>query len=274
MPSTENDSSCPLCGGTGWCPEEASNAVRRCVCSIEKEAEARLRQARIPARYQHCTLNRSDKFGDRPVDVFEGYHPYNESQVKAKMYAEKFVEAFPDVDGGLLFVGGPGVGKTHLAVAILRSLIKGKGVRGLFYDFRDLLREIQHSWNPVSQSSELEVLRPVLETELLVLDELGANKPSDWVRDTVTHIINSRYNDKRITIFTSNFPDREGEASPRGSEASLMRREESLTDRVGDRLRSRLYEMCTLIKIEGEDFRKMIRRDGLAVVSDPGRRRK
>jgi DNA replication protein DnaC len=142
-------------------------------------------------------------------------------------------------------LGTCGVGKTHLAVALIKKVITEKGDSCLFYDFRDLLREIQASWNSVSQASELEVLRPVLEAKVLVLDELGANKPTDWVRETIAHIINCRYNDKKLTIFTSNYPD-----------SSSNQREETLTDRIGVRLRSRLYEMCRKIEIHGEDFRK------------------
>jgi DNA replication protein DnaC len=238
---------CPLCEGTGWRPDESGNSVRRCECSAQREIESRLRAARIPARYQHCIL--------------DDYHTYNESQEKAKKFCEKFVDQFPLVEGGLLFTGNCGVGKTHLAIAILRKLIEEKGVLGLFYDFRDLLREIQHSWNPVSQSSEIEVLRPVLETELLVLDELGANKPTTWVQDTMTHIINSRYNNKRITIFTSNFPDEKGDL-PHRPQDGPTKQEETLTDRVGVRLRSRLYEMCKLVEIYGDDFRKSVRQAG------------
>ena len=245
MQSPPQDQDCPWCNNTGWRVDEATNSVRRCECSMDRDASTRLSLSHIPARYQHCTL--------------ESYHPWNESQTVAKKFAEKFVGQFPDVEGGLLFVGSAGVGKTHLAVGILRHLVELKGAHGLFYDFRDLLREIQHSWDAVSQTSEIAVLRPVLETDLLVLDELGANKPTTWVQDTMTHIINTRYNDKKITIFTSNFPDREVEKSVRSSDAALMRREESLTDRVGVRLRSRLYEMCTLVEITGEDFRRTVR---------------
>jgi len=88
----------------------------------------------------------------------------------------------------------------------------------------------------------------VLEADVLVLDELGANKPTDWVKDTMSHIINCRYNDRKLTIFTSNYldnPARQGE--------------ESLTDRIGVRLRSRLYEMCKVIEIQGEDFRRIVK---------------
>jgi len=140
------------------------------------------------------------------------------------------------------------VGKTHLAVSILKRVIAEKGDSCLFYDFRDLLREIQLSWDSVSQVSEWEILRPVLEARVLVLDELGSNKPTDWVRDTMAHIINCRYNDRRITIFTSNYLD-----------TPMRSGEETLTDRIGIRLRSRLYEMCKLIDIRGKDFRREIK---------------
>jgi DNA replication protein DnaC len=164
------------------------------------------------------------------------------------MIVSTFLDRYPAIDIGLLFIGSCGVGKTHLSVSLLKQIILEKRDKGLFYDFRDLLREIQNSWNPVSQSSELEVLRPVLAADVLVLDELGANKPSEWVRDTIAHIINCRYNDKKLTIFTSNYPDT---AEHPG--------EETLTDRIGARLRSRLYEMCKVVEMTGEDFRKTIK---------------
>jgi len=140
------------------------------------------------------------------------------------------------------------VGKTHLAVAALKQLIN-KGIGGLFYDFRDLLKEIQDSYNPNTHTSELKILAPVYEADVLVLDELGASKPTEWVQETITHIINKRYNDKKVTIFTSNYLD-----LPIGSAY-----DESLTERVGVRLRSRLHEMCRLVPMEGEDYREMLR---------------
>src|SRR6185369_6505087 len=138
-----------------------------------------------------------------------------------------------------------GVGKTHLAVALLRELIDRYQVRGLFYQFGALLRRIQDSYNPVSQTSELAVLGPVFEADVLVLDELGASKPTDWVRDTMMQIINTRYNDRKLTIFTTNYLD-----------GRRTERDETLEDRIGVRLRSRLYEMCKTVQIEGEDYRK------------------
>jgi DNA replication protein DnaC len=226
---------CPNCNGSGWELAEVGKGVRRCRCLESARVERLLAEARIPKRYEHCDL--------------DSYVTRNESQKSAKIWVQRFLDKYPRVDNGLLFLGTCGVGKTHLAVALLKQVVKEKGDGGLFYDFRDLLREIQASWNSVSQTSEWDVLRPVLDARILVLDELGANKPTEWVRDTIAHIINCRYNDKRLTIFTSNFLD-----------VPTKTGEETLTDRIGVRLRSRLYEMCREVEIHGVDFRKDIKK--------------
>jgi len=141
-------------------------------------------------------------------------------------------------------MGPVGVGKTHLSVAILRGLIE-KDVPCLFYEFGTLLKEIQDSYNPISKTSELKVLAPIYQAEVLVLDELGASKPTDWVKDTMMQIIGTRYNDKKLTIFTTNYLD-----------ARRAPADETLEDRIGVRLRSRLYEMCKTVQLDGEDFRR------------------
>jgi DNA replication protein DnaC len=199
-----------------------------------------LEAARIPRRYSQCSLS--------------NYHPEkgNGSQLSAFNYAYRLVREYPAIDRGLLLMGSVGVGKTHLSVAILRALIE-RGVPGLFYESGSLLKEIQESYNPVSQTSELKVLEPVFNAEVLVLDELGGSKPTDWVRDTMMQIINTRYNDRRLTIFTTNYLD-----------GGLGER---LEDRIGVRLRSRLYEMCQSVQIEGEDYRKKIDFETLTDIS-------
>jgi DNA replication protein DnaC len=171
-------------------------------------------------------------------------------------------------------MGPAGVGKTHLAVAIMRSLI-AKGVPCLFYESGSLLKRIQDSYNPISKTSETSVLLPVYQAEVLVLDELGATMPTDWVRDTLYQIINTRYNDKKLTIFTTNFLDERPVNSGAGSDASdeseaprrtvgkatFDRRPRTITtptleERIGVPLRSRLYEMCNKVQMIGEDYRK------------------
>jgi DNA replication protein DnaC len=222
---------CSFCYGTGM-EVVAGKGARRCRCRSEEQQKRLLEAARIPRRYTRCALS--------------NYHPApgNGTQLRAFNYSFKLVNEYSAVDRGLLFMGTVGTGKTHLSSAILCGLIE-KGIPCLFYEFGALLKEIQNSYNPISQVSELKVLAPVYETEVLVLDELGASKPTDWVRDTMMQIIGTRYNERRLTIFTTNYLD------TRRSEA-----EETLEDRIGTRLRSRLYEMCKTVIIEGEDYRR------------------
>jgi DNA replication protein DnaC len=96
-------------------------------------------------------------------------------------------------------------------------------------------------------------LEPVLETEVLVLDELGAQNPSAWVRDTVAYVLNFRYNENKVTIVTTNYVDRDEQE---GVKPGMT---DTLSQRIGERIRSRLFEMCKTIKMDGIDYRKEIK---------------
>ena len=160
---------------------------------------------------------------------------------------------------GLLFVGSVGLGKTHLAVGVLQRLVRERGVRGLFCDYRELLKNIQNSYNPQVNTTELELLKPVFAAEVLVLDDLGAQKPNEWVWDTVALILNTRYNDRQTTIITTNYSDLPAPQAA-SSEAERAAREQTLGDRIGDRMRSRLAEMCIRVEMTGKDFRQTVKR--------------
>jgi DNA replication protein DnaC len=249
MSSPVQQPACPLCGGSGWkeiaqtgAAGRAVKAVSKCDCVVAARADKLLAAARIPARYQHCEFSNFDTH-------FEGK---DHSLSAALLAAQKFVEEYPLEKSGLLLTGSIGVGKTHLAVSAIRALIAQKGVPCLFYDYRELLKQIQNSYNASVQITEMDVLRPVFDAEVLVLDELGAVKPTEWVWDTVSHILNTRYNDERTTVITTNFDDQPAAAvaGPRGAA-----RQETLGDRIGERMRSRLHEMCRTVEMRGEDFR-------------------
>lgn len=220
---------CPKCFGSGMEVVEGKGA-RICGCRKSRSQAGKFESVRLPKRY--------DGFH------FHNYKPQTASQEAALRLATSLAMEFPAVDRGLLMMGSVGVGKTHLAVSILKGLTE-RGFKCLFYEFHSLLKEIQDSYNPKTFTSELSVLNPVLKADVLVLDELGASKPTDWVRDTMAHIINTRYNDKKLTIFTTNYLDqrkRDGE--------------EVLEDRIGTRLRSRLFEMSRTVLLDGKDFRR------------------
>jgi DNA replication protein DnaC len=90
--------------------------------------------------------------------------------------------------------------------------------------------------------------------------ELGAAKPTDWVWDTVAHILNTRYNDRRTTILTTNYANLPPLGTGEGRGAKGVMREETLGDRITERMRSRLQEMCVVVEMQGEDFRQKVKR--------------
>ncbi|HKV81988.1 MAG TPA: ATP-binding protein [Candidatus Sulfotelmatobacter sp.] len=251
---------CPICSGTGWKTATTSHSINdrrvtRCDCRLRAHAESALVAARIPRRYEHCELSNFE---------FDGPH---RSLAPARMAACRFVEEYPIERIGLLFVGSSGLGKTHLAVGIAKALISEKGIECVFYDYAELLKQIQDSYNPSVDTTELGLLRPLFDAEVLVLDDLGSVRPTAWRWDTIRLILNTRYNENRTTIITTNFADEPatGAVDPDGivtesfETARAAARKDTLGDRIGERMRSRLHEMCRLIEMEGHDFRQSMR---------------
>ena len=279
---------CPLCGGTGWrlvervaADEQAQRVVERkdarpgastapprltwavpCDCTGDDRGAREMARARLPRRYEHCDF---DNFDTDFWDSVPNATAWNRSLSQARLIVEAFAKNYPaSGETGLLLMRPCGVGKTHLAVAALRQIMsRGHHVR--FYDYRELLKDLQASYNPEHPVSEMGVLEPVLETEVLLIDDLGASKPSAWALETIGHILNKRYNDKRATLLTTNYLDAAESAPaplrmPTGQ--AVPARDESLTDRLGQRVRSRLYEMCRTVEMLSADYRREIRQAG------------
>src|SRR5207249_9939223 len=126
--------------------------------------------------------------------------------------------------------------------------------------FRDLLKEIQDSYNAVSQTSELRVLQPLLDVDVLLLDRLEVSNPSDWIRETLAYVINSRYNHRKVTLITTTLRLDEAPKRPevRMPSGELVPDMEKSLKQFGATLRSRLYEMCKLVEMISDDYRKRI----------------
>jgi DNA replication protein DnaC len=224
---------CTICEDTGWksVTVDGVDRVVRCECWHQRLSQSLLKQARIPRRYAHCELG--------------NFEIHTDTQRAAHRKAVRLVDTFPVVERGLLFYGDAGVGKTHLAVALMKDAIVRKGARAVFYETRELLKIVRDTYTASAESTELGVLKPVLEAELLVLDDLGAEKKSEWVDETLGLVVNTRYSERRLTVITTNLRDVENTEPG------------SFAFHLGLRTRSRLKEMCDWLPIEGVDAREV-----------------
>ncbi len=251
---------CPTCDGSGLLittDARGNRFARDCQCRLEIRTDRALAQSRIPRRYLDCSLTNYET----------GHSSAHPSLGAAAVVAGRFATAYPlETRGqGILFIGTSGLGKTHLAVSILRCLITEKGASGQFWEHKELLDKLRSIYSLRTAGAEDKLLRSVITCDLLVLDDLGDITPSDWSWDTTAYILNSRYNENLSTVITTNLVNEPPFGTPADepvgrAEARRMTRRETLGDRIGERMRSRVQEMCVTVEMQGKDFRQTVKR--------------
>jgi len=260
MPLEPVDPPCEQCEGRGWilAADGSAGTAAACPCQAVNEAALLLERARIPLRYRRKTLGNFEVSSPSDADHSRLY----EASQRSRHYVERFVGSDGNFrQSGLLFIGRPGGGKTHLAVGVLRALIERYRVRGRFVDFTTLVHEIQATFDPGSEESKRQVLDPVIDAEVLVLDELGAQRPTAFVNDILYLVLNTRYTRCLPTLFTTNYPLEEVRSESRSMDGPARLQDTptvSLASRIPARLVSRLYEMAQPIVLPDADFRRDI----------------
>ncbi len=217
---------CKTCMGTGW--EETKEGVRKCKCQMLLSKEV-LKAMNIPKRYQNVSL--------------KNFMQLSKDHKKILSVVDNYIKLKTFKDGkGLMFVGPPGTGKTHLAISILKELYLKYKVKGYFIDTISLLFEIKNLYE--ERKTERELLKEIIETPVLVLDDLGNERLSEWSRDIIYYIITNRYNEMKPIIITSNSYINAPDDLP------------SLEERLSPPIISRLKNMCSIVEIKSIDIRK------------------
>ncbi|HLJ25331.1 MAG TPA: ATP-binding protein [Candidatus Angelobacter sp.] len=229
---------------------DGRHRVERCECWHRRRAKRLLECAGLPEEFDGRTL--------------ENYECGNSALEMARLAARRFVDGWPGLKEkpGLVMWGHGGGGKTHLAVAIARLVIELKGARCLFRSYSALLQQLQGTFNTGQVEDEYgnvatayELVRDICECDVLIVDDIGPEKLSEWNRSMLYHVVNERYNHRRATVVTTNLPWDSLAVAGNGAQRAM--RVESLRDRVGERVHSRLAAMCRVVEVRGEkDWRR------------------
>ncbi len=242
----KNDETCPICGGLEWIYDREKKYYYRCKCFYEKLYKNRVQILNIPKKYKNASFS-SYKVNNLSqlafLEILKEYaliYPFFPFVVRENWVYEKYI---------LYIYGKTGVGKTYLSIAFLNYLLKEKGISGYFISFREFVEELK---NRLLDKDEFKAYFQNIKTKsILVLDDVGAERDTEFVRNVLFEILDYRYNNKLLTLITTNL-------SPRALIERLSSYNNPSEDTsLGDRLYSRLCEAGEFIYVEGKDERKL-----------------
>lgn len=245
---------CEKCQGTGRIlqeDEDGISRIRECECSDFSKRLKLFNQAGIPGKFVHEGLDNYEVNPSR-------HRSLKDALTRSRTFIKEFIQMKGQYSQGLIYMGEPGLGKTHLAVSIIKELILKHGVECKFVDFFELLRDIRHGYG--EDISEGEFINPYVGVKVLVIDELAKGRNTDWELTILDHFISSRYNDDdKVTLVTTNFKDKldNGIGDNKKSGLSNASTRHTLEEKIGPRIFSRLMEMCKKVHLQGKDFRQV-----------------
>ena len=262
---------CPQCRGARYLTsrEGGYEVAVPCRCAGMFTRVQLFNDTKIPAGYAHKKLVCE---GTHDVEVarrlgakldYDGFYDRkNASLREAAARIREYDRTFTDAQRrGLVLVGGFGLGKTHLVCALLASLTLRNGVSCRFVDYHVLTSKIRWTFDGDKEDSESSIIEPLVDTQVLVIDDIGKAQASNWALSVLDQIVTRRYNARRVIFATTNYVPELEQQREQGEMATRSQRRrrdlsESLEERVGERLVSRLRATCDFVTLEATDYRK------------------